>query len=74
MGGVVEVVADEGDVVLAHPLMFHSANPNRLDLQSQVGGVDRSYSAARLSGSPDRWSGSPSAAPASCALAGPRRT
>jgi Phytanoyl-CoA dioxygenase (PhyH) len=27
--GVVEVVAEEGDVVLAHPLMFHSANPNR---------------------------------------------
>jgi ectoine hydroxylase-related dioxygenase (phytanoyl-CoA dioxygenase family) len=27
--GVVEVVAEQGDVVLAHPLMFHSANPNR---------------------------------------------
>jgi len=27
--GVVEVVAEEGDVVLAHPLVFHSANPNR---------------------------------------------
>lgn len=26
--GVVEVVADEGDVVLAHPLMFHASNPN----------------------------------------------
>jgi ectoine hydroxylase-related dioxygenase (phytanoyl-CoA dioxygenase family) len=26
--GVVEVVADEGDVVLAHPLVFHSASPN----------------------------------------------
>ena len=26
---MVEVVAEEGDVVLAHPLMFHSANPNR---------------------------------------------
>jgi Phytanoyl-CoA dioxygenase (PhyH) len=26
--GVVEVVAEEGDVVLAHPLMFHSSNPN----------------------------------------------
>lgn len=26
--GVVEVVAEEGDVVLAHPLVFHSANPN----------------------------------------------
>lgn len=26
--GVVEVVAMEGDVVLAHPLLFHSANPN----------------------------------------------
>jgi hypothetical protein len=26
--GVVEVVAEEGDVVLAHPLLFHSANPN----------------------------------------------
>ncbi len=26
--GVVEVVADEGDVVLAHPLLFHSSNPN----------------------------------------------
>ncbi|MGH8981016.1 MAG: phytanoyl-CoA dioxygenase family protein [Acidimicrobiales bacterium] len=26
--GVVEVVADEGDVVLAHPLLFHAANPN----------------------------------------------
>jgi hypothetical protein len=27
--GVVEVVAEEGDVVLAHPLLFHSSNPNR---------------------------------------------
>lgn len=27
--GTVEVVAEEGDVILAHPLMFHSANPNR---------------------------------------------
>lgn len=26
--GKVEVVAEEGDVVLAHPLLFHSANPN----------------------------------------------
>jgi hypothetical protein len=26
--GVVEVAAEEGDVVLAHPLLFHSANPN----------------------------------------------
>ena len=26
--GVVEVVAEEGDVVLAHRLMFHSSNPN----------------------------------------------
>ncbi len=26
--GVVEVVAEEGDVVLAHPLMFHASNPN----------------------------------------------
>lgn len=26
--GVVEVVAEEGDVVLAHPLLFHSSNPN----------------------------------------------
>jgi hypothetical protein len=26
--GVAEVVAEEGDVVLAHPLMFHSAHPN----------------------------------------------
>jgi hypothetical protein len=26
--GVVEVVAEEGDVVLAHPLVFHSSNPN----------------------------------------------
>lgn len=26
--GVVEVTAEEGDVVLAHPLLFHSANPN----------------------------------------------
>ena len=25
---VVEVVAEEGDVVLAHPLLFHSSNPN----------------------------------------------
>ena len=27
--GVVEVVAEEGDVVLIHPLLFHSSNPNR---------------------------------------------
>lgn len=27
--GVVEVVAEEGDVVLAHPLLFHSSNPNQ---------------------------------------------
>jgi ectoine hydroxylase-related dioxygenase (phytanoyl-CoA dioxygenase family) len=26
--GVVEVVAEEGDVVLAHPLVFHASNPN----------------------------------------------
>jgi hypothetical protein len=26
--GVVEVVAEERDVVLAHPLLFHSSNPN----------------------------------------------
>ncbi len=26
--GVVEVAAEEGDVVLAHPLLFHSSNPN----------------------------------------------
>ena len=26
--GKVEVVAEEGDVVLAHPLLFHSSNPN----------------------------------------------
>lgn len=26
--GVVEVVAHEGDVVLAHPLVFHASNPN----------------------------------------------
>jgi hypothetical protein len=26
--GVVEVLAEEGDVVLAHPLLFHAANPN----------------------------------------------
>lgn len=26
--GVVEVVAAEGDVVLAHPLLFHASNPN----------------------------------------------
>ncbi|MGH8987691.1 MAG: phytanoyl-CoA dioxygenase family protein [Acidimicrobiales bacterium] len=26
--GVVEVVAEEGDVVLAHPLLFHASNPN----------------------------------------------
>jgi len=26
--GVVEVVAEEGDVVLGHPLLFHSSNPN----------------------------------------------
>jgi hypothetical protein len=26
--GVAEVVAEEGDVVLAHPLLFHSAHPN----------------------------------------------
>ncbi len=26
--GVVEAVAEEGDVVLAHPLIFHSSNPN----------------------------------------------
>lgn len=26
--GVVEVTAEEGDVVLAHPLLFHSSNPN----------------------------------------------
>jgi phytanoyl-CoA dioxygenase PhyH len=26
--GVAEVVAEEGDVVLAHPLLFHSSNPN----------------------------------------------
>jgi hypothetical protein len=26
--GVVEVVAEEGDIVLAHPLLFHSSNPN----------------------------------------------
>jgi ectoine hydroxylase-related dioxygenase (phytanoyl-CoA dioxygenase family) len=26
--GVVEVVAEEGDVVLAHALLFHSSNPN----------------------------------------------
>lgn len=26
--GVIEVVAEEGDIVLAHPLVFHSANPN----------------------------------------------
>jgi ectoine hydroxylase-related dioxygenase (phytanoyl-CoA dioxygenase family) len=26
--GVVEVVGEEGDVVLAHPLLFHSPNPN----------------------------------------------
>ena len=25
---VIEVVAEEGDVVLAHPLLFHSSNPN----------------------------------------------
>jgi hypothetical protein len=29
--GVVEVVAEEGDVVLAHPLMFHSSHPNHGD-------------------------------------------
>jgi ectoine hydroxylase-related dioxygenase (phytanoyl-CoA dioxygenase family) len=23
------VVAEEGDVVLAHPLLFHASNPNR---------------------------------------------
>jgi hypothetical protein len=27
--GVVEVTAEEGDVVLAHPLLFHSSTPNR---------------------------------------------
>jgi ectoine hydroxylase-related dioxygenase (phytanoyl-CoA dioxygenase family) len=27
--GVVEVVAEEGDVVLAHPLLLHSSSPNR---------------------------------------------
>jgi hypothetical protein len=27
--GVVEVAAEEGDVVLAHPLMYHSSTPNR---------------------------------------------
>jgi hypothetical protein len=27
--GVVEVVAEEGDVVLAHPLLFHSSSPNQ---------------------------------------------
>ena len=26
--GVAEVVAEEGDVVLAHPLLFHASNPN----------------------------------------------
>ncbi len=26
--GVVEVVAEEGDVMLIHPLLFHSSNPN----------------------------------------------
>jgi Phytanoyl-CoA dioxygenase (PhyH) len=26
--GMVEVVAEEGDVVLAHPLLFHASNPN----------------------------------------------
>jgi ectoine hydroxylase-related dioxygenase (phytanoyl-CoA dioxygenase family) len=26
--GVVEVTADEGDVVLGHPLLLHSSNPN----------------------------------------------
>lgn len=26
--GVIETVADEGDVMLAHPLVFHSSNPN----------------------------------------------
>ena len=26
--GVVEVVAEEGDVVLAHPLLMHASNPN----------------------------------------------
>ena len=26
--GVAEVAAEEGDVVLAHPLVFHSASPN----------------------------------------------
>jgi hypothetical protein len=26
--GVVEVVAEEGDVILAHPLLFHCSNPN----------------------------------------------
>ncbi|MGH3165438.1 MAG: phytanoyl-CoA dioxygenase family protein [Trebonia sp.] len=26
--GVVEVLAEEGDVVLAHPLLFHASNPN----------------------------------------------
>lgn len=26
--GVVEVVAEEGDVALIHPLLFHSSNPN----------------------------------------------
>jgi hypothetical protein len=26
--GVVEMVAEEGDVVLAHPLLFHTSNPN----------------------------------------------
>jgi ectoine hydroxylase-related dioxygenase (phytanoyl-CoA dioxygenase family) len=26
--GVVELVAEEGDVLLAHPLLFHASNPN----------------------------------------------
>jgi hypothetical protein len=29
--GVVEVTADEGDVVLGHPLLLHSSNPNHGD-------------------------------------------
>ena len=26
--GVVEAIAEEGDVVLGHPLLFHASNPN----------------------------------------------
>jgi hypothetical protein len=29
--GVVEVTAEEGDVVLGHPLLLHSSNPNHGD-------------------------------------------